>query len=52
VTKRIHSQYPQFEEGVTLTEEFIKTLSKEDQQAADQVNRRTEFQVIDTTYEY
>ena len=51
VTKRIHSQYPQFEEGVTLTEEFIKTLSKEDQQAADQVNRRTEFQVIDTTYE-
>ena len=52
VTKRIHSQYPQFEEGVTLTEEFIKTLSKEDQQAADQVNRRTEFQVIDTAYEY
>ena len=52
VTKRIHSQYPQFEEGVTLTEEFIKTLSKEDQEAADQVNRRTEFQVIDTTYEY
>ncbi len=52
VTKRIHSQYPQFEEGVTLTEEFIKTLSKEDQQAADQINRRTEFQVIDTEYQY
>ena len=52
MTKRIHSQYPQFEEGVTLTEEFIKTLSKEDQQAADQINRRTEFQVIDTAYEY
>ena len=52
VTKRIHNQYPQFEEGVTLTEEFIKTLSKEDQEAADQVNRRTEFTVIDTTYEY
>lgn len=52
VTKRIHSQYPQFEEGVTLDEEFIKTLSKEDQEAADQVNRRTEFQVLDTTYEY
>ena len=52
VTKRIHSQYPQFEEGVTLTEEFIKTLSKEDQKAADQVNRRTEFQVLDTSYEY
>lgn len=52
VTKRIHSQYPQFEEGVTLDEEFIKTLSKEDQEAADQVNRRTEFQVLDTSYEY
>ena len=52
VTKRIHSQYPQFEEGVTLTEEFIKGLSKEDQEAADQINRRTEFEVIDTTYQY
>ena len=52
VTKRIHSQYPQFEEGVTLNEEFIKTLSTEDKAAADQINRRTEFQVIDTTYEY
>ena len=52
VTKRIHSQYPQFEEGVTLNEEFIKTLSKEDQQAADQINRRTEFEVIDTDFQY
>jgi len=52
VTKRIHSQYPQFEEGVTLTEEFIKGLSKEDQEAADQINRRTEFEVIDTSFEY
>ena len=52
VTKRIHSQYPQFEEGVTLTEEFIKGLSKEDQEAADQVNRRTEFTVIDTDFQY
>ena len=52
VTKRIHSQYPQFEEGVTLNEEFIKTLSKEDQEAADQINRRTEFTVLDTSYEY
>ena len=52
VTKRIHSQYPQFEEGVTLTEDFIKKLSKEDQEAADQINRRTEFTVIDTDYQY
>lgn len=52
VTKRIHAQYPQFEEGVTLNEEFIKGLSKEDREAADQINRRTEFTVLDTTYEY
>ncbi|MBR5171206.1 MAG: OmpA family protein [Muribaculaceae bacterium] len=52
VTKRIHSQYPQFEEGVTLNEEFIKTLSKEDKAAADQINRRTEFTVLDTEYQY
>ena len=52
VTKRIHSQYPQFEEGVTLTEEFIKGLSKEDQEAADQINRHTEFTVIDTEFKY
>ena len=52
VTKRINSQYPQFAEGVTLTEEFIKTLSKEDQEAADQINRRTEFTVLDTEYQY
>ena len=52
VTKRIHAKYPQFEEGVTLTEEFIKTLSKEDQEAADQVNRRIEFTVLDTSYQY
>lgn len=50
VTKRINSQYPQFEEGVVLTEEFVKTLSPEDQQAADQINRRTEFQVLSTSY--
>lgn len=50
VTKRINSQYPQFEEGVELTEEYIKTLSPEDQQAADQINRRTEFQVLSTSY--
>ncbi len=52
VTKRINSQYPQFEEGVVLNEEYVKTLSKEDREIADQINRRTEFQVIDTSFEY
>ena len=51
VTKRIARQYPQFKEGDVLTEEFIEQLSPEDQEAADQINRRTEFQVLDINYE-
>lgn len=50
VTKRIARLYPQFKEGDILTEEFIKTLYEEDQQAADQINRRTEFSVLSLTY--
>ncbi|MDE6019242.1 MAG: OmpA family protein [Muribaculaceae bacterium] len=53
VTKRINKEYPQFEEGTELTPEFIDGLSEEDQEAADQINRRTEFQVtaIDTDFD-
>lgn len=36
--------------GVPLTEEFIKGLSKEQQETANQINRRTEFKVLKTTY--
>lgn len=50
VTKRINRDYPQFEEGTVLSEEFILTLSPEDQDAADQINRRTEFQVLTIDY--
>lgn len=45
VTKRISREYPQFEEGTVLNEEYVLTLSDEDREAADQINRRTEFQV-------
>ena len=51
VTKKIAREYPQFKEGDVLTEEFILTLSPEDQDAADQINRRTEFQVLSITYD-
>ena len=51
VTKRIARLYPQFAEGDILNEEYISKLSPEDQAAADQVNRRTEFQVLTTTYQ-
>ncbi|MBO7610062.1 MAG: OmpA family protein [Muribaculaceae bacterium] len=51
VTKRIEKLYPQFHEGDVLNEEFIEKLSDEDKAAADQVNRRTEFQVLSTTFD-
>lgn len=50
ITKKLNRLYPQFEEGTVLTPEFIGTLSEEDQDKADQINRRTEFQVLSTDY--
>lgn len=50
VTKRINREFPQFPEGQVLDEEYILTLGDEDQDAADQINRRTEFQVL--TFDY
>lgn len=52
VTKRIARLYPQFKEGDILNEEYINGLSEEDKATADQINRRTEFQVISTNYIY
>lgn len=51
VTKRIAREFPQFKEGDELTEEFILTLPEEDQKTADQINRRTEFQVLSVDYQ-
>ncbi|MDE6237010.1 MAG: OmpA family protein, partial [Muribaculaceae bacterium] len=51
VTKRINREFPQFPEGTLLNEEYISTLSEEDQEAADQINRRTEFQVTSIDYD-
>ena len=51
VTPRINREYPQFEVGTGLTEEYIETLSDEDREAADQINRRTEFQVTSIDYD-
>ncbi|MDE6679901.1 MAG: OmpA family protein, partial [Muribaculaceae bacterium] len=52
ITKRLAREYPQFPEGTDLTEVYVTNLSEEDQEAADQINRRTEFQVTSTTYEF
>lgn len=51
VTKRVARMYPQFKEGDILTEEYILALPEEtDREAADQINRRTEFQVLSVDY--
>ena len=52
VTKRINREYPQFPEGTVLDETFIGTLSEEDREGADQINRRTEFQVTSIEYDF
>lgn len=51
VTKRIAREFPQFEEGQVLDEEFILSLPEEQQEIADQINRRTEFQVLSVDYQ-
>lgn len=50
ITKRLAKEYPQFPEGTVLDEQYIETLSEADQEAADQINRRTEFQVLSINY--
>lgn len=51
ITKKLAREYPQFTEGQVLDEEFVNSLSPEDQEAADQINRRTEFQVLSIDYQ-
>lgn len=51
ITKKLARIYPQFEEGTVLSADYIGTLSPEDQEVADQINRRTEFQVLSTDYD-
>lgn len=50
VTKKMAAQYEFLTEGQLLTEEFVGTLAKDQQEIADQINRRTEFQVLRTNY--
>ncbi len=50
ITKKLARLYPQFKEGDVLTPEFIEQLSEADQEVADQINRRTEFQVLSIDY--
>ncbi len=51
ITKKLARLHPQFKEGNVLTEEYIDGLSPEDREVADQINRRTEFQVLSIDYQ-
>jgi len=50
VTKNQAKQYDFLKEGQKLDPEFIETLTPQQQDIADQINRRTEFKVLQTNY--
>jgi peptidoglycan-associated lipoprotein len=50
VDKNISTKYRFLKTGDILTPEFIEQLPKEHREAANQINRRTEFRVVRTTY--
>ena len=51
VKKKLTETYPWLKEGDVLTEEFITNLKDEEkQEICNQLNRRTEFVVLRTTY--
>ena len=50
VRKKLTEKIPWLKEGDVLTEEFIGKLDSEKQEICNQLNRRTEFIVLRTTY--
>ena len=50
VRKKLTERYPWLKEDDVLTEAFIKKLDPEKQKICNQLNRRTEFKVLRTTY--
>ncbi|WP_304252295.1 OmpA family protein [Parabacteroides gordonii] len=50
INKKLAKSFDFLKEGDVLTEEFILTLTPEQQEMADQINRRTEFKVLRTNY--
>lgn len=50
VDEKLHLEYDFLPEGQPLDEDFVNTLPPEQRDVADQINRRTEFQVLSTTW--
>ncbi len=50
IKRKVAERYPFLKEGDVLTEEYINKLPEEQQEQCNQLNRRTEFIVLRTTY--
>ncbi len=50
VDEALHQQYPYLPKDQVLDEAFILTLTKDQQEVCNSLNRRTEFRVLKTTY--
>ena len=50
IRQKLTEKYPFLKKDDVLTEEYIKTLKEEEQEQCNQLNRRTEFIVLRTTY--
>jgi outer membrane protein OmpA-like peptidoglycan-associated protein/tetratricopeptide (TPR) repeat protein len=50
VRRKLTERFPYLKEGDVLTQEFIEQLPEEQQEPCNQLNRRTEFRVLRTTY--
>ena len=50
IRRKLTEKYPWLKENDELTQEFIEKLPKEQQETCNQLNRRTEFLVLRTTY--
>ena len=50
INKKLTEKYPWLKENDELTEEFIRKLENNQQDVCNELNRRTEFRVLRTTY--
>jgi len=50
VGRKLAEQQPFLKEGDVLNETFVRSLTEEQQETCNQLNRRTEFRVLRTTY--
>jgi outer membrane protein OmpA-like peptidoglycan-associated protein len=50
IKKKVAERYTFLKEGDELTEDYIAKLPEEQQEQCNQLNRRTEFRVLRTTY--